>query len=324
MSTLHPTIAADLAAAQGAAPYYTLPIGQARTQAKRGYALRAPRVEVGQVSDITVPGPVGPIGVRMYRPANSGTVPPLLVFFHGSGFTMLDLDTHDDICRRLCAGSGAVVASVDYRLAPEHPYPAGGDDCHAAVRWLVAQADELRIDAQRLALAGDSAGACLAAATALRLRDEGAPMPVAMVMWYPVTDHASTGWATYREFGQGYGLTAEGMRWFWSQYLPDEALADQPYASPLRAPDLRGLPATCILTAEFDVLRDEGEALAHRLRQAGVAVTLSRCAGMNHGFLKYAGVIDQAGQAMQQACDWLRGSLRWPSTTNRRKPQEMT
>jgi acetyl esterase len=302
---LHPFIAAELAAASGAVPYDCLPIEQARAQMKRAYA-RQSLIDLPQVRDLSLPGPVGAVPVRIYRPTSEEKRLPLTVFFHGSGFCALDLDTHDEICRRLALGSHSLVASVDYRLAPEHPFPAAPDDCLAATRELAGMAQSLGADASALSLVGDSAGACLAAVTALRLRDEGGPPAQALVLWYPVTDHPSAQWSSYERYASGFGLSAQGMRWFWSHYLSDLAQATHPYASPLRAPDLRGLPPTWILTAEYDVLCDEGQAFADRLLQAGVAVE-SQCAwGLNHGFLKHAARLPQAGDGMAHACAWLR------------------
>jgi acetyl esterase len=302
---LHPFIAAELAAAAGAVPYDGLPIEQARAQMKRAYA-RQSVIDLPQVRDLSLPGPAGAIPVRIYRPTSEEKRLPLTVFFHGSGFCGLDLDTHDEICRRLALGSGSVVASVDYRLAPEHPFPAGPDDCLAAARGLVGMGESLGADAGALGLAGDSAGACLAAVTALRLRDEGGPPAQAMVLWYPVTDHPSAQWSSYERYASGFGLSAQGMRWFWSHYLSDSTQAGHPHASPLRAPELSGLPATWIMTAEYDVLCDEGQAFAERLQLAGVAVE-SHCAqGLNHGFLKHAARLPQAGDGMARACAWLR------------------
>ncbi len=303
---LHPTILADLDSAAGKAPYYLLPLPQAREAARQAWLARGPLVPVAAVREIDVPGPAGAIRVRLYTPFDSGPH-PLTVFFHGSGFTLLDLDTHDNLCRALCVQSGCVVASVDYRLAPEHPFPAGPTDCLVATRWLAAHADELGCRDAAFALAGDSAGACLAAVTALRLRDDKGPRPAAMLMWYPVTDHPSAGWPSYTDFAAGCGLTAQGMTWFWSQYLRDETQAMQ--ASPLRARSLAGLPPTWVTTAEYDVLRDEGEAFAQRAQAEGVDVQLRRADGMNHGFMKYAGVIDEVTQSMVQAGDWLRARV---------------
>ncbi|MEI7784581.1 MAG: alpha/beta hydrolase fold domain-containing protein [Betaproteobacteria bacterium] len=304
---LHPFIAAELAAASaaGGVPYHQLPIEQARAQMKKAYA-RQNLIELAQVRDLQVRGPARPLNVRVYTPAASQLALPLTVFFHGSGFCSLDLDTHDEICRRLAQGSGSVVASVDYRLAPEHPFPAGPDDCLAATRELTAMAAELGADAAALSLAGDSAGACLAAVTALRLRDEGGPKAQALVLWYPVTDHPSGQWPSYQRYAQGYGLSAQGMAWFWSHYLSDPAQALHPHARPMRAPDLRGMPATWLMAAEYDVLCDEGLAFAERLRQAGVPVQ-SHCAqGLNHGFLKHAARLQPAADGMARACAWLR------------------
>lgn len=307
---LHPLIASELAAAAASdlTPYHRLPVPQARAQMKKAYT-RQVTVEVARVQDFEVPGPAGEVGVRCYQPLGAESAPPLVVFFHGSGFCGLDLDTHDEICRRLTAGSSCVVASVDYRLAPEHPFPAGPDDCLAATRALADMASDLGADSQRLALAGDSAGACLALVTALRLRDEGGPQAGALVLWYPVTDHPSGAWPSYERHARGLGLSAEGMAWFWQNYLPDASLAGHPHVSPVRA-DLQGLPATWLMTAEYDVLADEGQALAQRLRAAGVSVQFDRASGLNHGFLKYAARIAEAEAGMARACAWLRRT--WP------------
>ena len=315
---LHPTIAAELRAAAELTPYWRLPLGEARAAARLPYLRRSTaRVEVAAVRELELPGEAGAIRVRVYTPFDDAPR-PLVVFFHGSGFTVLDLDTHDDFCRRLCVASGGVVASVDYRLAPEHPFPAGPADCLAATRWLAAHANELGCVEGALALAGDSAGACLAAATALQLRDADGVQADALVLWYPVTDHPSSRWPSYTEFEQGFGLSAEGMGWFWQQYLGDVTKATkarEDAASPLRAASLAGLPPVWLASAECDVLRDEGEAFAERARREGVPVQLHRVAAMNHGFMKYAGVIDEATQSMALAGAWLGANLRAAATT---------
>jgi acetyl esterase len=304
---LHPFIAAELAAAAAgsATPYHELPIGQARLQMKRAYARQA-LVEPVEVCDIKVDGPAGALPVRLYRTAEDPGSLPLTVFFHGSGFCALDLDTHDEICRRLALGSGTLVASVDYRLAPECPFPAAPDDCLAATRALSEHAGQWGADAERLTLAGDSAGACLALVTALRLSQEAAAKPQALLLWYPVTDHPNSRWPSYQRYASGYGLTAAAMIWFWRHYLPDPVQADHPHASPLRADDLQALPPTWLMTAEYDVLHDEGQALAHRLHQASVPVELHCARGLNHGFLKHAARLPEAADAMHRACAWLR------------------
>lgn len=302
---LHPFIAAELAAAPSAQPYHLLPIDQARAQMKRAYA-RQVRPEPVEVSGVCVQGPVSDLPVRLYRPASVDAIVPLTVFFHGSGFCALDLDTHDEICRRLALGSGSLVASVDYRLAPEHPFPAAPDDCLAAVQQLSERARSWGADAARLALAGDSAGACLAVVTALRLQAQSHIRPQALVLWYPVTDHPSAGWPSYQRYASGYGLSAEAMSWFWQHYLPDPKQADHPYVSPLRSHELHTLPPTWLMTAEYDVLRDEGQALADRLRQVEVAVEAPCAWGLNHGFLKHAARLPEAADGMHRACAWLR------------------
>lgn len=301
---LHPVIQKALAAAEGVPAYYELPIAEAREQARKGYPVNPSPVPVGTVHELRIPGPQSEIPVRMYVPQGPGPH-PLLMFFHGSGFVLLDLDTHDDICRRLCAGASCVVASVDYRLAPEHKFPAAPDDCLAATRWLAAHATEFHADPKRIVVAGDSAGGCLAAVTALRIRDEGGPSLCGQLLFYPVTDYPSRPGNSYRAFGAGYGLTSQGMLWFWRQYLPDLSLAGQPLASPLRMREARGLPSACVLVAEYDVLHDEGMAYAQALRDAGVPALARSYAGMNHGFLKYAGVLEEADAAVADACRWL-------------------
>jgi acetyl esterase len=306
---LHPVIQAALFSAAGSAPYHALPIAQARAQARQGYPRVDPPLAVGAVHDLRISGPGGPMGLRIYRPHGDGPH-PVIVFFHGSGFVVLDLDSHDDICRRLCRGASCMVVSVDYRLAPEHKFPAAPDDCLAATRWVAEHADAFGGDATRMVVAGDSAGGCLAAVTALRIRDEGGPALQGQLMWYPVTDYPTRPPDSYGTYGAGYGLTHEGMLWFWEQYLSGPAAASHAHASPLRMDTPVGLPSTYIMVAEFDVLRDEGEAFARRLTESGIE-TVIRCeAGMNHGFLKYTGVIEEADAAMDDACAWLKRVLR--------------
>lgn len=302
---LHPVIQAALAASVGIQPYYSLPIAQARMQAKKGYDPNKAQVPVGAVKNLLIPGPSGSIPIRIYTPPGSGPH-PLLVFFHGSGFVLLDLDSHDDICRRLCAGASCIVVSVDYRLAPEHKFPAGPDDCLAATRWVAENASQLGGDATRIAVAGDSAGGCLAAVTALRIRDEGGPLLKGQLLFYPVTDYPSSLTTSYIEFGTGFGLTHSGMQWFWEQYLGDFPMTSHHHVSPLRANTPDGFPSTYVLTAEYDVLHDEGEAFAQRLQEAGIPTVTRCCAGMNHGFLKYAGVIEEVDIAIKHACGWLK------------------
>ncbi len=284
---------------------HTLSVADARVQYEARVALMAPPAPVAAVEQRSIGGPGGPLRLRIYRPHGNGPF-PLLVFFHGSGFVLCSLDTHDGMCRNLCAGAGCVVVSVDYRLAPEHKFPAPLDDCVFATRWAAQHADDLSADGSRIALAGDSAGGNLAAAAALRLRDEGGPALRGQLLIYPVTDYYTPGTPSYRENADGYGLTRDTMIWFWDHYLADAADATDPYASPLRAATVAQLPPALVVTAEFDPLRDEGEAYAAQLRAAGVVAPTSRWDGMNHGFFFWVGVVDKADAAMAESCAWLR------------------
>jgi acetyl esterase len=302
---IDPQIQALLDKGTGVPATNTLSVAEARAQYEARVALMASPAAIAAVNERHIAGPGGPLRLRIYRPYGNGPF-PLLVFFHGSGFVLCSLDTHDGMCRNLCAGAGCVVVSVDYRLAPEHKFPAPLDDCLFATRWAVEHADELSADGGRVALAGDSAGGNLAAATALRVRDEGGPALRGQLLIYPVTDYYTPGTRSYRENADGYGLTRDTMIWFWDHYLADAADAANPYASPLRAATVEQLPPALVVTAEFDPLRDEGEDYAARLRAAGVPVRTSRWDGVNHGFFFWVGVVDKAGEAMAESCAWLR------------------
>ncbi|HZQ85979.1 MAG TPA: alpha/beta hydrolase [Acidimicrobiales bacterium] len=259
---------------------------------------------VANVEDRTIPGPAGEIPVRIYTPEGSGPF-PVLVFFHGGGFVIGNLDTHDGACRELCNGANAVVVAVDYRLAPEHPYPAAPDDCFAALQWVHANAASINGDPNRLAVAGDSAGGNLAAVISLMARDGGGPPLRAQILVYPATD-LTMGHPSIDENGEGYLLTKESMEWFMGHYQPDVA---DPKASPLAATDLAGLPPALVITGEFDPLRDEGEAYAERLRAAGVPVVLSRYDGMIHGFFGLRAIFDASTKAMDEATRTLRDAF---------------
>ncbi|WP_428487561.1 alpha/beta hydrolase [Rhodopila sp.] len=289
-------------------PLHTLTVPEAREQfaARAIPGLRIPKV--ARVTNRDMQAPAGSLALRVYTPIGEGRF-PLIVFFHGSGFVVCNLDTHDGMCRNLCAGTGCVVVSVDYRLAPEHKFPAATDDCLAATRWAVANAAALGADPGQVFVAGDSAGGNLAAVTALRIRDEGGPALLGQLLIYPVTDYHDAGMPSMTENADGYGLTRKGMHWFWGHYLADPVHAAHPHASPLRAATLAGLPPALVVTAEYDPLRDEGEAYADRLRQAGVATRMKRWDGMNHGFFNVPGVVERASIAIDEACDWVRSLL---------------
>ena len=238
--------------------------------------------QVASTEDSTVEGTGGPIPIRIYRPETSTPV-PTIVFFHGGGFVIGDIETHDDHSRLLCRDLEAVVVSVDYRLAPEHKFPAGFEDCLAATRWAAASIDSLGGDPGRLAVAGDSAGGNLAAAVAIAVRD-GGPRLAAQLLIYPAVDfHAESDHPSRVENAEGYFLTQADMEWFREAYLTDAEIAD-PRASVLHVADVSGVAPAVIGVAEFDPLRDEGEAYAKKLADAGVQTVLHRFDGMVHGF----------------------------------------
>ena len=288
---------------------YLLPLDEFRTAAAQRSAttpkLNAP---VQAVENRGVAGPDGEIPIRIYRPQGGGPF-PVLVYFHGGGWVVGTLDTHDDVCRALCHRSGCVLVSVDYRRAPEAKYPAAVDDCYAVLEWLAEHAATIDGDPERLAVAGDSAGGNLAAAVAIRARDQGA-LPLALqVLIYPVTNYGFDT-ASYHENANGYGLSRDAMIFFWRSYLAHSDQGDEPCASPLRAVDLAGLPPALILTAQFDPLRDDGEAYAARLHRAGVPVRLTRYLDMNHGFLMCGALFKSVDCALQEIADALKEAFR--------------
>lgn len=238
---------------------------------------------VREVRELTVRGADGPLRARLYRPSATGSL-PLVVFFHGGGFVLCDLETHDPLCRSLARASGCVLVSVEYRLAPETRFPGPLEDCYAATSELATRARELSVDATRLAVCGDSAGGNLAAAVSILARDRGGPKIAYQALINPVTDLAGET-ASARELAEGHMLTGDMMRWFAECYLGDLRQAVNPLASPLRMQDLAGLPPATVISAECDPLRDEAEAYARRLREVAVPVVARRYLGMLHGFL---------------------------------------
>jgi acetyl esterase len=262
---------------------------------------------VAKVEDRSIPGPVGQIPVRIYTPQGSGPF-PVLVYFHGGGWVIGNVDTHDPTCRTLANAAGCVVVSVDYRLAPEHKFPAAVDDCYAATQWVAANAAAINGDSGRIAIGGDSAGGNLTAVVAIEARERGGPPLVFQLLVYPVTDY-SFSTPSYRDNADGYLLTKDSMVWFWDHYLRSEADGQDYRASPLRASDLTGLPPALVITAEYDPLRDEGEAYAARLQESGVSVTCTRYDGMIHGFYGLTAVVDQARKAVEESVAALRASF---------------
>lgn len=289
--------------AAGLPPIQQVPLAQSRQMPGPLAARRTGVLEVGRVEDRLLPGPGGPLAVRLYWP-DAAAPHPMVVYAHGGGFVRGDLDSHDPVCRELCAVSQSLVLSVDYRLAPEHPFPAALDDCLFATRWAHANAGALRGDAQRLVVAGDSAGGNLAAMVCLRAREDGDAPIRGQLLFYPVTAHYDPPTASYEEFAEGHFLTRDAMRWFIDLYLGGAPSPDD--AFPLGAASLEGLPPALILTAECDPLRDEGLAYAQRLRAAGVACAHRCVDGMLHGFMAQTDLHPQARQAMHEACAWIR------------------
>ncbi|WP_011301570.1 alpha/beta hydrolase [Cupriavidus necator] len=284
----------DMIASAGRPPLHTCTPEQAR-QSFDFRPLAGVPDAVAQIEEVTIPGPAGDIRVRIYTPDGEGPF-PALVYCHGGGWVVGDLDTVDVPCRRLATRASCVVVSVDYRLAPEHRFPAATEDAYAAFQWLVSNARAQQVDATRIAVGGDSAGGNLAAAVALMARDRAAPQPCFQVLLYPVTD-GTLDTPSYRENAEGYLLTRDSMVWFWNHYVGD-ADRTHPYASPLRADHHRGLPPAFVVTAEFDPLRDEGEAYARRLAEAGTPVECKRYDGTIHGFCWMPGVLDKGRQAL--------------------------
>jgi len=261
------------------------------------------------VVNLVCKGPDGNVRLRMYCPrGNRSTRQPALIYFHGGGWAVGDLDTHDHLCRYLAAKSAIVVIAVDYRLAPEHKFPAAYDDALAVTQWVMAAANELNIDIDRIAIGGDSAGGNLAAAVSLALRSAGGPKLKLQLLIYPVVDFLADT-ESRRDYATGYVLTKAAMAQFTNWYLPDDDARSDWRASPQQAPDKVGLPPAFVQTAEFDLLRDEGRRYADTLLEAGVTVRYRCYAGMIHGFMRMGAKIDDAFKAMDDAAKALRDAL---------------
>jgi acetyl esterase len=303
--SLHPGVTAWLAILKDLPPTHTLPVDVVRAGMIAARALMPPPPAVGHVANREIPGPGGPIPVRLYTPFGIGPF-PLTVYFHGGGFVLGNLDSHDAACRHLCLNSGSIVMAVDYRLAPEHPFPAAPDDCYAATLWAGAHAAEIGADGKRIAVSGDSAGGNLAAVVALRVRDEGGPKLCGQLLNCPVTDYDTT-LPSYRDNAEGYFLTLDTMRWFENHYLTKPEHRRHPHAAPLRATEFKGLPPAYVLTAHYDPLRDEGEAFADKLAAAGVPVVKKRYSNMIHAFPGLLlNVVPEAAEELAAFGAWLK------------------
>lgn len=297
-------------AARGARATHTMTPEQARTAylARRDFTQPAP-VAVAEVVNLTMPGPGGDIKLRSYRPtANHKDPLPVLVYFHGGGFVVGDLDSHDRLCREICNQSNCAVIAVDYRLAPEHAYPAASQDCLAATRWVHDKADELNIDPTRIAIGGDSAGGQLAAVTALALRDDPEIKLAFQLLIYPITD-ATMQCDSIERNGQGYRLLKQDLLYYYDHYFQGQDVRHDPMVSPLRADDLSGLPDALVLTAGFDPLHDEGLAYANALSAAGTTTQYICFARQIHGFILMGKVIDEANLATTVCANAVKRAL---------------
>lgn len=284
---VHPEVAellADLDEA-GALPSHALSVSSARRAIVDLFGSAESDADADAVRDFSVDGPGGDLPLRTYDPGE-GDALPILVFFHGGGWVRGNLETHDELCRSLAGTADCLVVSVDYRRAPEHPFPSPLEDCYAATEWAHDHAVDIGGDADRIAIAGDSAGGNLAASVALLARERGGPDLCRQLLIYPVTDY-SFDTPSYEENAEGYLLSRRSMRWYWDHYLESDVDGANPFASPLRSPDLSALPPATVLTCGFDPLRDEGLAYADRLGEAGVDVTVRNYPDAIHAFVSF-------------------------------------
>jgi acetyl esterase len=289
----------------------SLPLPEGRRNFQELFVSLAQPNDWGTIKDRAIPGPGGPVPVRVYKAADSA-VRPLVAFFHGGGWVFGDLDSHDSMCRSLARDAEAIVVAVDYRLAPEHPFPAGFEDCWAVTKWLTSSGAELGGDPARVAVAGDSSGANLAAAVALRARDEGRVALRSQLLIYPALDPRMSS-ASYEENADDPFLSRSEMEWYWPRYLGDTVDEPESYAAPAFAADLAGLAPALLVVAGHDPLRDDSLAYAGRLRQAGVAVEVAAYDDMVHGFFSCTRALDAARQALEDAGRFLGKSLSGPS-----------
>lgn len=262
--------------------------------------------QLAQIQDLSCEGVEGDINMRLYTPAGKGPF-PVLMYFHGGGWVIGDLDTHDGLCRDLAAETECLVFAVDYHLAPEYPFPAACNDCYDATLWVSQNAARFNGDSMRMAVAGDSAGGNLSAVTSLMIREKGGPKLRFQLLLYPVVDAPSNN-ASYRENATGYMLTAATMEWFWSHYTGGVGNTE-PHIAPLQAESLANLPQALVVTAEYDPLRDEGEAYGRRLKDAGVATEIVRYDGMIHGFVHMNALIPNGRMALTKCVQELRKVL---------------
>jgi acetyl esterase/lipase len=287
----------DVIEAAGLPPLQMLSVAEARERTRSALVLRRPSVALQEIVDLAIPAPSGPLKLRTYRPT-AGPL-PVALFLHGGGWTLNDLDTHDHLCRKLAKRSGWLIASLDFRRAPEHRHPAALEDAYCAYLWLLENAADFGGDPARRALIGESSGATTAATLSLLLRQRGTPMPSYQVLAYPVTDQFDR-WPSYEKYGSGYLLDRDLIRWYFDQYLPESWTADDPMIFPMAEQDVGGLPATLMVTAEFDPLKDEGIAYADQLEAAGVAVDRLHARDQMHGFLLLDSVVPRCAELVDE------------------------
>ena len=292
-------------AALGFPPSHTVSAQEARSNAKARPRGKGPNVH--KVEDIKIPSAAGPIPARIYTPSNETSL-PVLVWFHGGGWVVGDLESADATARHLCNESSSVIISIDYRLAPETKFPGASDDCYTATQWVSENASSLNADPEKIAVGGDSAGGNLAAVVSLMARDNQGPKIGFQLLVYPVTE-MNFNTKSYIDNAEGYQLSRDGMIWYWDHYLEDKEAANNPYAAPMKAESLQNLPPALIITAEYDPLRDEGKAYAERLKAEGVTTQYTMYSGMIHGFFGMASVVDKGRAAVKEAADAMRKAL---------------
>jgi acetyl esterase/lipase len=266
------------------------------------------KIPVASVQDRLIPGPVTKLPIRIYCPFGTGPF-PLMIFFHGGGFTLCDLDTHDPLCRELCMGTGRVVVSVHYRLAPEHKFPAASDDALAASRWIAENIESFEGNPKSIIVAGDSAGANLATVTAIRIRDQGGPTLTGQILLYPVTDFFSPPTPSRLRIANGPFLRLDKVELFNRKFFAHAADSRNPWASPLLLEDPSRLPPALVICAEFDPLLDEGVAYANKLKEAGIPVQCSIYPGMFHGFISFSDNLTTGRKAIAEICAWARNTV---------------
>lgn len=311
---LHPQVQAirDRLEAEPVPPLYTLPIDEARARDVSGAtATGGPPEPVAHVSDFVIPGEAGDLAARIYRPDDDGAL-PAVVYFFGGGWSLGTLDTSDAVCRMIANQARCASIAVSYRLAPEHKFPAAVLDCYRGVSWVAGHSDELGIDRERIAVGGDSSGGNLAAAVTLLARERGGPKVIHQLLVYPNTD-AAADTESARVINDELFFNSNSVKWYWGMYLGSKEDAASPLASPLRAPDLSGLPPATVITAEFDPLRDESELYAKRLAEHGVPAEIIRYDGMVHGFFTMVGILDTAREAVRTAATRLASAFAGPS-----------